>query len=533
MAYNTSQIDSSLTIDDVGYLSLLKHGELDVDKNENDYRFTRMELSDISHLNNAMTIFQNDTIKRRLRYMITSNDASKTIENVISINNKRSSSFPNIFKKVTYYMMQDMIHSVIFSSSVLSLSSKSSSSSSSSLQLQSQYSSSDSSSINRNNNHNSSINTIYNNIYNNNYKLFLNLSKHTSRVSARDIYADNNNNSNNNNNNEDDDNNNNTDGNLSEYFLFGFSPESELLKNLIAVINVTASLFISSINVLEYDIRKRHDTICQAGREMEYAHMLRDVKQLKSVSAATYNFIRNATILCKKATVCSCCGSKSHTQSPLVDKSRKLYNNNVNINSNNIAINKKKETNILIPPEMIFKGTKNVKKTSISPSSSTSSSVKLQIGMKKSNGRVRTAIDKQIKSALSNMRDIKYRQMYNPIATPTSISTTLTEVKQQRSSETTTTTTSSFSHNPLPSSSSSSSSSSHNKYSEGKPKEQSYDYHHQKTSVSSLEPPKVRDDNDSDKNNICSDANDSSTAKYLDMRDCQQKREIVNYVKYH
>nr|BDT62261.1 MAG: wsv131-like protein [Penaeus semisulcatus majanivirus] len=443
MAYNTSQIDSSLTVDDVGYLSLLKHGELDVDKNESDHRFTRMELSDISHLNNAMTIFQNDTIKRRLRYMITSNDASKTIENVISINNKRSSSFPNIFKKITYYMMQDMIHSVIFSSSVSSLSSKSSSSS----PLQSQYSSSDSSS-----NHNSSINTVYNNINNNNYKLFLNLSKHTSRVSARDVYADDNNNSNSNiedddNSNNNNNNSNNTDGNLSECFLFGFSPESELLKNLIAVINVTASLFISSINVLEHDIRKRHDALCQTGREIEYAHMLRDVKQLKSVSAATYNFIRNVNVLCKKATVCSCCGSKSHTQSPLVDKTRKLYDNsNVTLNSNNITSNKKKETNILVPPEMMFKGMKKVKKTSISPSSSTSSSVRLQIGMKKSNGRIRTAIDKQIKSALSNMRDIKYRQMYNPIATPTSTSTTLTEVKQQRSSETTTTT-SSFSHN--------------------------------------------------------------------------------------
>nr|BDT62366.1 MAG: wsv131-like protein [Melicertus latisulcatus majanivirus] len=444
-------MDPDTTSDTIGYLSLLKNGNLDESKTEND-RFSDMELGDISQLDNTMTILRNDTVKRRLRHMITSNQGSSmTIENVISRNNKRSSCFPDIFKTLTDCMIQNMIHSVVFSSSPTPLP-----------QLASQPQPT-----------RSTINDKGCN------KIFLDLSNHTSRIPARvkyNIYSQ-----------KIFDSSSDTNfqsstivsNNMADYFLFGFSPETELLKNLIAVINVIASLFVSSINLLEYDIQKRNETLCQPGHEMEYAQMLKDLKQLNSASAATLNFIRNIAILPFSGNKsCSCCGSKSHTQSPLVDSFRKSYNG---------VASTKKQDNILIPPEIIFQGIKNEKKT---PSCSTKIQMKT-----KSNRQINSVIKNQIKSTLANMRDMKYKQKYHSMETPL----TLTELKSL----------------PAP-----------DEIKQNIPcKNKDDHFNHQTTGISSLEPRKI------EQQGIVGDT--GSTTKYLDMRDYQQRREISNYVKYN
>jgi len=447
MTENTNQlnIESTSNGNDKGYLLLLNRecGGGDGDDSDGggvgvgndrenkveDDHYLDVEFSDISQLNSTITILQKDTIKTHLRHMITNTHGSKTIENILSRNGKRSSSFPSIFEKLTDCMMQNTIHSV----SLPPLQ-----------QSQVQY---------------------------------IDLSKHNSRIPARDMY---------NKSTKLEDSNN-------DYFLFGFSPETEILKNLIAVINIVSSLFVSGIKILERDVQKRSDILCQPGHEIEYAQILRDVKQLNSISTATLNFISNSSSSTLTKT-CPCCRSKSHTRSPLIDAFEP---------PNVTSAAKKRQNNILIPPELIFKGIQSVVKGAATTTASLSSDIDLQSKQKKSNKRIKSVINKQVKNVLNNTRDISYEQKYRQLEM-----LNRREIKQNTISKTF------YSNNKINSDSSSNN-----------------------MVVSSLEPTQeilTTGGGNGDDGSIAVAAADRqlSNKKYLNMRDGQQRHEIINFIKF-
>nr|BDT62606.1 MAG: wsv131-like protein [Metapenaeus ensis majanivirus] len=294
---------------DPGYLFLLK-------KEEEKRKTTLSSLTDITNL------LYNDTTRNKLRHMINNTQASTTTENIISLQDKRVSCFPKIFNILTLCMCINQYH-------LPKLIKK-------------------------------SENVLY-----------FDLSKHNSQIPARNVYNVKNVNFSPQNVNDDKLDNDDDDKSL-DYFLFGFSPETEILKNLISVINVLASLFLSSFTILERDLSKRKDLLCNEGNEVEYINLLKGIKNLNSMSTSILNYLKNQTTTTITTTTttnnnnntstiatrkkkCSCCGSnkKNHHMSPLVDR---FIHEISSHHHHDVSVSlEKREKDVMVPPKFIFK----------------------------------------------------------------------------------------------------------------------------------------------------------------------------------
>nr|BDT62890.1 MAG: wsv131-like protein [Trachysalambria curvirostris majanivirus] len=354
-------------IDNTNYISFLdknKHTKQEI----ND--FSDIHFNNISTLNSTINKIESYTERGRLKYDISNPQDIISIENIISKNNKRVSSLPTLYNKMLQHMSKEDIHLIKLTKVSPGLE--------------------NASFLNTNIDNYNKSNSFHKNDEKKE-KLILDLSKHTSQISAKEMYKD----------------------KLDEvdyfkemykdkldevdYFSFGFSPETELLKNLIVAVNVISSLFISSFIILENDIDRRKEIICNKGNEYEYAKLLKDVRNLNSLSKAILNYIDNSHkfLLPLGKKQCSCCGSKTHKQSPLIDKFNKEHDG---VNSYNTT---KKYDDILIPPELSFRGITGI------PSRATYG-YSLQTKMKKSESRINSTVRNKIKGIMNNIKNNKY-----------------------------------------------------------------------------------------------------------------------------
>nr|BDV49911.1 MAG: wsv131-like protein [Metapenaeopsis lamellata majanivirus] len=287
-------MDETSKQNETPYLSLLINDNLN---NYNDKTsVNKVPVSGIEQLEKNINKFENATIKKRLRYMLKNEQKSHTVENTIcDKNNQRVSSFPEIYTIITDYLRRNKSHfiNLIFNKGTTTTTT-------------------------------SPFSSINNTTTTTN-KLYLDLSQHSSHIPAKEIYKK---------------------SDTLDYFLFGFSPETELLKGLIAANNIFASLYLSSINMLERDINKRSDILCQNGNELEYAKMLTNIKEIKSVAKSILNFIKKIKNHQNFSKCCSCCGSKKHRESPLVDKFKKNTDfKYCTLKDQSISTNKKNKKN--------------------------------------------------------------------------------------------------------------------------------------------------------------------------------------------